>query len=478
MSRYRKITTICCAAVLALGLAACGGGDDGIPVAERDAAVAAEQAKTEMLQKELNALRMQLGLEDDGNVGDSVADLQAEVMRLEGLVEAEEEKQAMADAAAMTAKLNKLATAIGAVDETALDNHIQSDTAKPKTATGADAPQAISGWNGSSYSQTTASKDTIMTVVYDNKEAPTSVAFAKRWATADGADAASRDGTYTFIAGDHAKYVAIEGMPSHPSHDGVMVGDTNGVRGTFNGVSGVFKSQTGAVEVELDKDSMVTWAGNLDFTPDSGTAMVMKDDDSYMSIGWWLTEMASGDLGVKVAAYMNKGVAGYANTNFSELKGKATFEGIAVGKYTYKTVNDISGGHFNADAMLVADFDDGSAPGTMTGTISGFMQDGEPVGNDWKVELGAAPTGDAGFNPKTGAAISATGITSEANNAMGTFGNQKTLGTWNASFEGAGRNDGMPGGVIGQFHIGETSHPINMVGAFATSNMEMDQPKN
>ena len=106
MSRYRKITTICCAAVFALGLAACGGGDDGIPVAERDAAVAAEQAKTEALQKELAALRTQLGLEDDGNVGNSVAALQAEVTRLEGLVEAEEEKQAMANAAAMTAKLN------------------------------------------------------------------------------------------------------------------------------------------------------------------------------------------------------------------------------------------------------------------------------------------------------------------------------------------------------------------------------------
>ena len=93
MSRYRKITTICCAAVLALGLAACGGGDDGIPVAERDAAVAAEQAKTAALQKEIDALRTQLELEDDGNVGDSVAALQAEVTRLEGLVDAAERQK-------------------------------------------------------------------------------------------------------------------------------------------------------------------------------------------------------------------------------------------------------------------------------------------------------------------------------------------------------------------------------------------------
>ena len=475
MSRYRKITTICCAAVFALGLAACGGGDDGIPVAERDAAVAAEQAKTEALQMQIDALRAQLELEDDGNVGDSVAALQAEVTRLKGLVDAAEKAENAEATKAMMAKLNELETAIGPADADALADHKQADPAnKPQTATDGDAPQAISGWNGSSYSQTTAAKNTIMTVVYDNKEAPTSVAFDKKWATAYD----DEDETYTLTATNHAKYVAIEGMPSHPSHDGVMVGVTNGVRGTFNGVSGVFKGPTAAVEVELDKDSMVTWSGDLNFTPDSGTAMVMKDDDSYMSIGWWLTETPTGDLTVRVAAYMNKGAKEYANDSFNALKGKATFEGIAVGKYTYKTVNDISGGHFNADAMLVADFDNGSDPGTMTGTISGFMQDGEPVGNDWKVELGAAPTGDAGFNPKTGAAISATRITSEANNAMGTFGNQKTMGTWNASFEGAGRNDGMPGGVIGQFHIGEASHPINMVGAFAASNMEMDQPKN
>ncbi len=48
MSRYKKITTICCAAVIALGLAACGGGGDGITTeqqAQIDAAKAAEAAQ-------------------------------------------------------------------------------------------------------------------------------------------------------------------------------------------------------------------------------------------------------------------------------------------------------------------------------------------------------------------------------------------------------------------------------------------------
>ena len=47
MSRYRKITTICCAAVIALGLAACGGGGGGLTTeqqAQIDAAAAAKAA--------------------------------------------------------------------------------------------------------------------------------------------------------------------------------------------------------------------------------------------------------------------------------------------------------------------------------------------------------------------------------------------------------------------------------------------------
>ena len=64
------------------------------------------------------------------------------------------------------------------------------------------------------------------------------------------------------------------------------------------------------------------------------------------------------------------------------------------------------------------------------------------------------------------------------NGALGTFGNQKTMGTWNAAFVDDSRNDDMPGGVTGTFHVGQESHPINMVGAFAASNQEADAPSN
>ena len=43
---------------------------------------------------------------------------------------------------------------------------------------------------------------------------------------------------------------------------------------------GVFKSaptEVGGVEVSLDADGMLTWTNVLNFTPDSGTYMVMMD---------------------------------------------------------------------------------------------------------------------------------------------------------------------------------------------------------
>ena len=56
-----------------------------------------------------------------------------------------------------------------------------NDRDKPDTATDGDAPHAISGWNGASYSVAGTDRDTTMTVVYDNKATATSGTFNKRF---------------------------------------------------------------------------------------------------------------------------------------------------------------------------------------------------------------------------------------------------------------------------------------------------------
>ena len=485
MSIHRKLMTGGVVAVLSLGLAACGTssdndtamGDTAMGDTAMEMGPTAEEQLT-ALRDEIAALRTQLGITDDDDLGDSISDLQDEVDDLKGKVE-KQETDAAADAAkAHAAKLNKLAMGIGAAGASIV---APSSNTKPDNATDGDAPYDISGWNGASYSVANDDRSTTMTVVYNNKEAPTSVTFSKMWGAQDDATPAIRDGSYAFTAMAHGKYVDMAGLPTHTSHDGVAVGPVNGVRGTFNGAPGTFTSDatTEDLTVGIDPKGVPTWSGNLNFEPDSGTAMVMREDDNFLSLGWWLNEAADGDLVPTVMAWTSG--TEYSDTGLVSVTGKATFQGIAVGKYTHKTINSIYGGHFDADAKLVADWGDDGEQGTLTGTIDGFEQDGQPLGSGWKVELGAAATDVDGvltFDPKTGASIASGAVAATGNGALGTFGTQETMGTWSANFQDNSRNDDMPGGVTGAFHVGETGHPINMIGAFAASNQEADQPSN
>ena len=475
---------VCLAAVFAIGLAACSSSSDQAAPAptEPPPPTQAEQ-DLEELRDQIAALRAQLGITDDADIGGTVAELQAEVSRLEGELKDKTDAEAEAADMAKRAKLNKLATAIGVVDGSDLDAHVQTTTTKPATATDGDAPQAISGWNGASYSVTATDGSTTMTVVYNDQAPATSSTFNKRFTVLPDTDANA--GTVALTVEAHGELVGgISGLPTHPSHTGVSVGQTNGVSGTLAGARGTFLGVGGVAVVGLDADGDLTWTGTLHFRPASATATVMMPDTTYMNLGWWLVSDEDGQPTDVMVEAWGTGTAYDQSTKIAALIGKATFNGIAVGKYTHKTINSISGGHFNADAELVADWGDGSAEGTLRGTIDNFMQDGTPIGSGWKVELAAARTG-AGttadpfvFNPMTGAAIASGAVADTENGALGTFGTQKTYGTWDALFVGNDRNDNMPSGVTGAFHIGEASHPINMVGAFAASNQEMDMPDN
>ena len=398
------------------------------------------------------------------------------------------DKDGEADTAAMTAKLNKLLAAIGTAnvaanfattadpDDGSANYFIQGTpgTKDPKAVDG-DAPQAISGWNGMSYSVKNG-METTETVVYDNKGPQVSRPFFI---------VGSNGGQYTRETEGHynipdsadasiRKLIELSGLPAHASHtNGPEIGNVN-VPGKFNGVDGNFVAATGTITVLVDADGVPRWAsgGVLEFTPGSATATVMVDDPSYMSLGWWLTTHdVNGINDVRVAAW--KSGADYdGDSKFASLNGKATFQGIAVGKYTYRQATTIEGGHFNADTELEANFDSN----LMTGTIDNFMQDGQSIGNGWKVELA---DGQTTFNATDGATIGADGTDGteghQANGALGTFGNFKVPGAWRARFVGNERNDPMPSGVVGEFHIGATGQPINMVGAFAAENQVPDQ---
>ncbi len=242
----------------------------------------------------------------------------------------------------------------------------------------------------------------------------------------------------------------------------------------------------------------ITLSGDVTFTPDSKDATVNVPDPSYLNLGWWLGTDAGGNAtSLRVDAWAMGDDKDWTppttGGGFDGLTGEAKFNGIAIGQYTEVTgSNSLRGGHFNATAKLMADFGetpdsgDDTTPGTLTGTIDEFQQDGVSLG-DWKVELGAAD--QSGAPPFVGAAIdqhgtNVTGGSGEANaadsisgGAHGTFGLVELHGDWEARFVGGDRNDPLPGGIVGGFSIGGKKDLINMVGAFATENQVADSPE-
>ncbi len=491
MFRHQKLIAVCWAVLFAFALAGCSSSSDNQTSEPTEPTEPTGPTPAEMelaeLRAELAALRDLLGIEDDDDVGDSIADLQSEIADLKAQVQAAEDEAAAAAAKARQAELNALATAIADDAKSGALNRLRADNARSKgdDAEDLDDPAAISGWSGESYSD-----ENTVAVVYTNQGSPVSAPFNQKWGTADAANAADRDGVYTLTAATHGELVDLPGLPAHASHPGVRVGPVGGVRGTFDGVPGTFKGVAGTntnpgTEVKVDGDGNATWnSTDLTFTPDSNTASVTVRDSSYLNLGYWLTTATDGSITPEVAAWGSSGLEAYDGSagakNFIGLIGKAAFDGIAVGQYTIKNIDSTEGGAFNADAALEVDFGADNALGTITGTIDGFMSNGEALGSGWKVLLAA---NSDPFNAETGAPIvegsdALAGLFIAIGGAEGTFGTRKVTGDWGAGFLDGSRNDDMPGALTAHFRVEDGGNLVNMIGALAAINQEADQPDN
>ena len=530
MSRYRKITTICCAAVFALGLAACGGGDDGISVADRDAAVAAEQAKTDALQMEINALRAQLGLDPEDDPAASIQALQDEVDRLKGEVQAAADKDRMeqedADrmAAAKTGKdlhaaldgpgadtdaNNPLANAKAALSATALTvNAVENAgtfTGDPDGEEGVDlkagdSADPLGDWAGTHYANTDAeTKVENAAVVYNNKGPGRSQSF-----TAAGIMVAPRGASAPAIAG----YVTLDGvgtvgdaqlrniMAAAFTHSATQDHAYDAVndaafttRGTYAGAPGEYRCTGDCSSTNDGKGSPTTLGGTWHFKPDAGTsAMTHQPDAGYLYYGWWVSKDKDGD---PTAASVFTGEVGTitplaSGTNSPEdLAGSATYSGHAAGKFALdysknKLIDgDGDGGHFTADVMLSAKFGENNAPnnGGISGTIDNFMANGESV--DWSVALHRATWGTAGMFATPATDVDAT----KADERLGTTWSiggtaSDRSGTWSGTMydEMPGNTDDSPPGdgstvpttATGTFYS-EYGNVGRMVGAFGAN---------
>ena len=184
---------------------------------------------------------------------------------------------------------------------------------------------------------------------------------------------------------------------------------------------GLTVANTGSEQFSVDRDSHVPslgrgWNGAVLVKPMPGTvdktvrAVMYSDiegsaDTYYTVLGSWLrmpdsSTAASTEYDLGVFAYASSGALDTAGTA-EGLTGLASYRGPATGLYSAATytgtgatraLESATVGSFTATAWLRADFSltTGSWDG-VSGTVTGFMEDGQPLG-DWRVVLPSTNT--------------------------------------------------------------------------------------
>ena len=125
-------------------------------------------------------------------------------------------------------------------------------------------------------------------------------------------------------------------------------------------------------------------------------------DADWLAAGVWLTipdDTEDGDYAIGAFVFGNNPYKADSAQNAQQLTGTATYAGEAFGRYAENDAGNMETGRFTADAMLMADFGDDSAMGTIHGDLTGFMANGQS--EDWDVnfeqamiEMGMMPDPD------------------------------------------------------------------------------------
>ena len=337
------------------------------------------------------------------------------------------------------------------------------------------------GWAGKRYADP-AGGDMVEAYVYSNVEAP------KQGRKFGSAAAVTDTGAYEYQLADGAlaaasltaapANVAITGVTRTAGTETFKLPDPNPNNvqiitrsGSFHGVSGTYSCDTGAgrdgtctAAVAAAGGFTLGGTGTWTFKPSSAEARVMESaDTAYASYGWWLRKAANDGPFTASAFHDVKGtVTALVDATLNALEGTATYMGGAAGKYALasSTGGTNDAGHFTARATLEADFGDGTAGGTITGTIDSFMG-ADGMGRDWSVELKEASI--------TAAAPIATLTRTDDNDTVWTIGETAAAasGEWSGALRNQG-DDGVPQVATGTFYS-EYGTAGKIVGAFGAN---------
>jgi hypothetical protein len=241
--------------------------------------------------------------------------------------------------------------------------------------------------------------------------------------------------------------------------------------GSWRGISGVFVCSlctTQRLEVSamlVDDEEVLTvdfLTQNWVFQPTNVKATVDVPDDDYLTFGFWKS-LPNADDGTYNFATFFDGAQPLASGTATALEGEAKFVGVAAGKYIVKEGSSFSPvfrpGVFTAKATLTADFGADNEAGTISGSISAFLEGGEPIDGNWGVRLGSVGIGaDGTFDSANGGAT----VDEPATEAT-IHGVKSMTSQWNGGLYNGGD------AVAGEFQASFAEGAANVAGAFGAT---------
>ena len=523
MSIHRKLTTVCCAAVLALGLAACGSDDDKMdmappmdtngdgmePTALEIATELADRLESvdvaELLSNAVKYSKMLLSQDVNGDsamatanaemvltaetaINDAVTAADTAIMEANAAkmaaedIENEAEKNAVMrlldDAIETAMEVKKAAKAIDEDLSAAVAVVEGDDKEMPNTA--ADAGEAVSiavRAAIAAVTEGTIGTPPAMGIVQMNDASDIG---AMTWAMIVGEDnvmdVRRLDNDATPAAVVPVKAMSVMGSMSAdlaaPDADNLPADNDSSDDGfsfdaVYNGIGGsVFCA---GADCKTDSDGNLT--GSWYFTPTNAGELYIADSDEgsytpalmYARYGYWLTFGEDGAVNT-FASIGNTSATNPTNIDNLDLGGEGDPVADVTASYTGKaagiSVRDKTSGHFTANVDLVATF--GESP-MLGGAISEF--DGNAANPEWNVLL--ANTGIT----ELGAADMGGGLT--YGGVLPAAGNWTAQGYGPAQTPSDAGNpvvDHRPEGFFGQFNANFSDGAA--AGAYATRTAE------
>ena len=426
MPVHKSVTTVICAAALALGLAACGGGGGGSgeskPPVTDDGAIERAVALAEAVQAARNT-------GTDGSFDDTPYMVVPTVM-------------ATHDGTAVTIGVTEAGTPSGGTARVG------------EFAVREDGPAPIAGWTGARFERGTASEHL---VVYADVGAPEAMPFTpenlNELKEVSGLTGETVPSTGLAILNAWLPVIGSTSLAAAPpngsvTHQAEGTSETAGLEfvGTFAGGPGRYSCSGSACSVTLnDKRMPSAMDGDWVFAPDSA-AMVKIPDYDHLYFGWWLDGREDGSYGFQSFADAVGFPQGAGNVT-ALMEGSATYRGVAAGVWVTMDssagrVANADSGEFTAEATLTANFYGALDAGAVNGEIGSFRDMAGKSLDGWRVTLKAA------------------GLTADeasfAGETVGEVGpGSSGTGSWEGRFHGTdgAETNARPSHVTGRFDL-------------------------